>query len=105
MIASLWKEEKAVLDKNGDNVLSYILLTGSNNNPVAIERSKHVISTINDSGIKTEQLARINDNWLKELTENSIEALGIMKMAKAYKFKIYYLLDILISIEFMKKMQ
>ncbi|NSB25564.1 ABC-type sugar transport system substrate-binding protein [Clostridium saccharoperbutylacetonicum] len=55
--------------------MQYVLLQGEIDNPVAIDRTNYVISTINNSGISTQQLALINANWFKELARDSIESL------------------------------
>lgn len=75
IIVDLWKNSKDVIDKNGDNILEYVLLRGDVNSPIAAERTKYVISTINDSGTKTNELAVINANWSEELAKNAIESL------------------------------
>ena len=66
---------RSAIDKNGDEILQYILLEGKADDPQAIDRTKYVISTINNSGIKTQQLALIDAGWLKELAKDSIDNL------------------------------
>ena len=75
IIVNLWNSNKEFLDKNGDNILQYVLLKGPTNDPQAVDRSKYAISTINDSGIKTQGLAIANDNWDKDLAKTSIDNL------------------------------
>jgi len=75
ILVDLWNTNKAALDKNNDNILQYILLQGKDNDPIAIDRSKYAISTLNDSGIKTQQLQAVHDDWLKELAKSSMESL------------------------------
>ena len=75
ILIDLWNTNKKILDKNNDNILQYILLRGEVDNPVAINRSKEVISTLNKAGIQTQELALINGNWLKELAKNAIDNL------------------------------
>lgn len=75
ILIDLWNTNKKALDKNGDNILQYVLLEGKVNNRVAKERTKYVISTLNDAGIKTEQLALVNTNWLEEIAKTSIDSL------------------------------
>lgn len=75
ILANLWKNKKEVIDKNKDNALQYILLEGRVGSPVAAERSKFAVSTINESGIKTEELARVNAGWLKGQANNAINNL------------------------------
>lgn len=75
IIADLWNRNKMDIDKNGDNMLQYVLLKGPTNDPQVVDRSKYSISTINDSGIKTEELIVINAGWDKDLAKDSIESL------------------------------
>jgi methyl-galactoside transport system substrate-binding protein len=55
--------------------MQYVLLEGEANNPVAKERTSYSVSTINDAGIQTEELAHVNANWFKELAKESIDNL------------------------------
>lgn len=73
IIVDLWNNNRKFLDKNGDNILQYVLLQGEVDDPQAIDRSKYVLSTINDSGIKTENLGIIDANWIKEIAKSSFE--------------------------------
>lgn len=75
ILVDQWNNNKKTLDKNNDNILQYVLLQGKANNIVATERTKSVISTLNNSGIKTDQLALVNADWSKEIAKNAIEAL------------------------------
>ncbi|ADL50236.1 substrate-binding domain-containing protein [Clostridium cellulovorans] len=63
------------MDKNKDNILQYVMLKGETNNPVANVREKYSVSTINEAGIKTQQLALRVVNWNKEIAKQAIEAL------------------------------
>ena len=49
--------EKAVIDKNGDNIMQYIILQGLKDNLETIGRTKYSVLTINNAGIKTQELA------------------------------------------------
>jgi methyl-galactoside transport system substrate-binding protein len=73
IIVDLWNSNKKVIDKNGDDILQYVLLQGPSDDPQAINRTKYAISTINDSGIKTQQLELISGKWIKELAKSSID--------------------------------
>ncbi|MVX63317.1 substrate-binding domain-containing protein [Clostridium chromiireducens] len=75
IIVDLWNKDKNVIDKNNDNILQYVLLQGPPDDPQAIERSKYAISTINDSGITTQELTLVNGNWLRDLATSSINNL------------------------------
>lgn len=75
ILINLWNTNKNLIDKNSDNILQYVLLQGTVNTPIATERTKYVISTLNSSGIKTEQLALVNTIWDRNLAKVSIENL------------------------------
>ncbi len=75
ILVNLWNTNKKELDKNGDNVLQYIILQGEMDSPVAISRTKYSISALTNAGIKIEQLASANDNWLKDLAKNSMDSI------------------------------
>lgn len=75
IIAGLWNNNKNLMDKNGDGILQYVLLQGKVNSTIATERTESVISTINNLGIKTDQLAISNSNWSRELAKNAITSL------------------------------
>lgn len=75
ILVDLWNNNKNALDKNNDNILQYVLLQGKKANPAAINRTIYAISTIDDSGIKTQQLALVTGNWLRELAKESIDSL------------------------------
>jgi methyl-galactoside transport system substrate-binding protein len=75
IIADAWNTNRKAIDKNGDNVLQYILLKGDIDSEIAKERTNYSLLTINDAGIKTKQLAMTVADWNKELTKNSMDAL------------------------------
>lgn len=73
ILADQWKANPS-LDKNGDGVMQYVMLKGEPDNPEAIARTKYSVSTINDAGIKTEELANQVCNWQQDLAQNNMEA-------------------------------
>ncbi|NSB30256.1 galactose ABC transporter substrate-binding protein [Clostridium saccharoperbutylacetonicum] len=75
ILVDLWNNNKNALDKNNDNILQYVLLQGKEDNPAAINRTRYVISTINDSGIETQQLALVDGYWLRELAKEAMDSL------------------------------
>jgi len=75
MIADYWNANKGILDKNGDNIMQYILLKGEAGSSLSEARAKYTILTINDAGIKTQELASISANWNEELAKNFTESL------------------------------
>lgn len=50
------------IDKNGDNIIQYIMLKGNAESLTTIARTKYSIETINNAGIQTEEIAAINSN-------------------------------------------
>ncbi|EHI96831.1 putative galactoside ABC transporter, periplasmic D-galactose/D-glucose-binding protein [Clostridium sp. DL-VIII] len=75
IVVNLWNTNKKDLDKNGDNILQYVILQGRMDSPTAISRTKYFISALNNAGIKIEQLASANDNWLKDLAKDSMDSI------------------------------
>lgn len=75
IIVDLWNRNKEALDKNDNGVLEYILLEGPTNDPQVVDRSKYAISTINDAGIKTKELATVNASWNKEQAKTYVNNL------------------------------
>ena len=75
ILVNQWNSNKKFIDKNGDNILQYVMLEGPANNPISNERKKYSVSTINNVGIKTEELENSNANWSKELAKDAINNL------------------------------
>jgi len=75
ILVDLWNSNKEIVDKNGDNVLQYIMLQGKSNNEAAINRTIYSISELNSSGIKTQELAVNVCNWERDCAKNAINSL------------------------------
>lgn len=75
ILVDLWNNNKQVIDKNKDNILQYIIFKGKINNETTINRTQYSISTINDAGIKTQELASNTCNWEEECAKITMEAL------------------------------
>lgn len=75
MIADAWNTDKINIDKNGDNIMQYIMLKGQPESFMTEARSKYSILTINDAGIKTQKLAEASANCDPQLAQNAIESL------------------------------
>lgn len=73
ILSKAWKNNKDSIDKNGDNIMKYIMLIGERNNKDAIERTQYSVASINDAGIKTEQLASTVCNWNREIAKENFE--------------------------------
>ena len=74
IIADEWNSHKNLLDKNKDDTIQYIMLKGPSNNLLTLGRSKYPIRTLNDSGIKTEELFSTFCNWQRECAKTVIES-------------------------------
>ncbi len=62
IIAESWKANPD-WDKNGDGKIQYVLLKGEPGHPDAEARTTFAISTVNDAGIETEELAMDTAMW------------------------------------------
>lgn len=63
MLIDLWNSNKKYIDRNNDGILQYYMLEGEGDNTEATERTKYVISTIEKSGIKTQQVGIDFADW------------------------------------------
>lgn len=70
-----WNKNKSNIDRNRDGILQYVMLMGERDNLEAIGRTRYSISTIEEAGIKTEELALRVANWNKELAKSATESL------------------------------
>jgi methyl-galactoside transport system substrate-binding protein len=75
ILVDLWNSNKESIDKNSDNTLQYIMLKGKVDSLIANARTNSSLRTINNAGIKTEQLASTNSDWSKEIAKQSIDSL------------------------------
>ena len=75
ILIKLWNNDRKLIDKNNDGILQYIMLQGERSSIEAQERTQYSISTINNAGIKTEQLALSIGNWRRDLAKDAINSL------------------------------
>ncbi|BCZ48771.1 D-galactose-binding periplasmic protein [Clostridium gelidum] len=75
ILINAWNTNKESIDKNRDNIMQYVMLEGERNNIEAIERTKYSVSTIQQAGIKTEELELKFADWNTELAQNATEPL------------------------------
>ena len=61
-------------DLNGDGVIQYVLLKGEPGHPDAEARTKYVISTLNDTGYKTEVLHLDTAMWDTAMAKDKVDA-------------------------------
>lgn len=75
ILINLWNNNRIAIDKNNNGILQYVILRGQQTNIEAQERTESVISRLENSGIKTEQLAQSIANWNRALARDSINSL------------------------------
>lgn len=75
MLVNAWKANKDSIDRNKDNIMQYIMLEGERGNIEAVQRTKYSVLTIQQTGIKTEELALRFADWNTELARNFMEPL------------------------------
>lgn len=75
LVVAQWNSNKNTIDVNGDNILQYIMLQGPKNLTVTLARSLYSISTIDDSGIKTQEILSKSCSWDEKCAEDSMELL------------------------------
>lgn len=75
MIVEAWNTDKKSIDKNGNNIMEYIMIKGQPRSFAATERIKNSISTINNAGISTKELESVSANWDPDLAKSNMEQL------------------------------
>lgn len=70
ILVNIWNANKGILDKNKDNIMQYIMLKGERDNLDALARTKYSVSTINEAGIKTQELALKVCDWNEDVARN-----------------------------------
>lgn len=74
ILVDTWNANKGTIDKNKDNIMQYVMLTGPVNSQSAILRTKYSIRAINDAGIKTQQLSSTTCDWNQECARITMES-------------------------------
>ncbi len=72
MMAEVWNEGK--YDRNNDGTMQYVMLKGDADNPEAIARTEYSVKTLNEKGIKTEELGLQVANWDNDKANQAMEA-------------------------------
>ena len=72
MMAEVWGE--GGFDRNNDGIMQYVMLKGDADNPEAIARTEYSIKTLNEKGVKTEELGLQVANWDNEKANAAVEA-------------------------------
>lgn len=79
IITDLWNEKKSVIDKNKDNILQYIMLMGQENNLDAVKGIEYPILKINNSRIKTQELALRACDWNEHEAREIVKSLFLQQ--------------------------
>jgi methyl-galactoside transport system substrate-binding protein len=74
ILIDAWNTNRDFIDKNHDGIMQYIMLGGSPDNIVALERTNYSISTIKAAGINTKELAAAFAYWTRDLAKNVMES-------------------------------
>jgi len=82
ILVNEWNSNKELIDKNHDNILQYVMLKGRIGSPLTYLRTKYSIFALNEAGIKTEQIAAPNCEWLQDYAKSSIESLLLINSNK-----------------------
>lgn len=75
ILVDTWNENKNAIDTNMDNIMQYVILQGGVRSTATNDRTKYSIMTIEDAGIKLEQLASEFGNWDEDLAMAKMEGL------------------------------
>jgi methyl-galactoside transport system substrate-binding protein len=70
-----WNSNKTSIDKNGDGILQYFMLKGPDNSTVTTARSLYSILTVNNAGIRTQEILSTSCSWEKKCAEDYTESL------------------------------
>lgn len=82
IIVKKWSSDREQIDKNGDNILQYVMLRGKRDSPIADARTEYSISTINRAGINTQEIASVNSDWDQGLAREAVESLFLSSGGK-----------------------
>lgn len=72
MMVEEWNEGD--YDRNGDDVMQYVMLKGDADDPETVARSEYSIKTLNEAGIETEELGVQVANWDNDKANQAVEA-------------------------------
>ncbi|NRT78437.1 galactose ABC transporter substrate-binding protein [Clostridium beijerinckii] len=75
ILSDIWMTNKKIIDKNNDNILQYIIITGKTNSPLAKKRTSASIAALKNFGINTQQLFLSHAGWSQSLAKTAIKSL------------------------------
>lgn len=82
IIVDLWKNNKKVIDRNGDNKLQYIMIIGQNNNRVATLRTKYSELALDEAKINNEELASTVCDWNRDMAKLNMNSLLLKNLGR-----------------------
>jgi methyl-galactoside transport system substrate-binding protein len=75
ILVDLWNKNKDAIDTNKDNIMQYVMLQGDTNTIDTIDRTEYSIETIEEAGIKVQEIATRVCNWDEDMARDATEAL------------------------------
>lgn len=75
ILVDAWNTNRDFIDRNHDGVMQYVMLKGAPDNLVSIDRTKYSLSTLEEAGIETKELASIFAYWDKGLAQDAMNSL------------------------------
>lgn len=73
IVADAWYAADSTMDRNGDNVLQYVMLEGEPGHQDALLRTEYSIRTLESSGIDTQRLASETADWDRGLAYTAMD--------------------------------
>lgn len=74
LMADYWDENKAAMDKNGDGVLQYAMITGDLGTIDATQRTEYSIKELENRGVKVECVAQDTAMWDRVKGQEKMQA-------------------------------
>lgn len=75
ILVDAWNKNRDSIDKNHDGIMQYVMLKGAPDNIVAGERTKYCLSTLEEAGIETNELASVFAYWDRGLAQDAMNSL------------------------------
>ena len=63
IILDYWSKQKERVDRNGDNILQYVMLEGEPGHQDALLRTEYSVQTLSSAGVNVEKIASETANW------------------------------------------
>lgn len=75
ILVDAWNNKRDFIDRNHDGIMQYVMLKGAPDNIVATDRTKYSLSTIEEAGIETKELASVFAYWDRGLAQDAMNSL------------------------------